>query len=553
MKKISLIIATVSAATILAGCAKELDQNNASPSGSAEIIATATAPGVFTATKVMYNDNYSEAESIADITAAWESGDSFTALEINGEVITKVKFTTTGTGANAVFKSDGAVAADENTIWLAVSGNTSFEDGNILCKYDNQDGSLNNLGNYAYSVAEAKGNSPVFDFSKGKKLSYVMRLLLPQGIKYVEFNTGTTYEGGWSIASADKIKGTSSTTDKEAVKTIELPSSSSAKQIIYLVVPAINYVHSSSNRTAGIIVTIFSGDKKTSQGKATSPDLTDKGGCIGTFDMSSLTLIPRPLPSEAIRLGSVKYDGKTYPLGSWAPYNLGGDEATSDEAINGWLYAWGETEPRTAFAKETYKWYDSGTYTTQLGYKNITAGEGVNPYIVYYPSGIGKYISGSGTFYDIGGTKFDAARVKWGSDWRLPANDISGNILKVGSTRLSDAVDTGQLVSITWYAPGTYTNRLNYKSSALGAVVIKANNEELALYLSPFTDTGSIRKAGTEGRYWTATSDYGVNNDPTSGYWNRALQLRLFSNEPALLNNKSYQWDGLSIRPVLNE
>jgi len=552
--KLRFIILSSLSLLFAAACDKETVETTAASVEGNAITATAVAPGAFVGTKANYSDNYSAAEEISDISGTWAAGDSFTALEINGETITEVKFTTEAGGANAAFKSSGAVAADANTTWVAVSGDVTVENGTIFCTYDGQDGTLANLGKYDYSIATATGASPAFDFSGDKRLTYVMRVLLPEGIKYIEFNTGTTYKGGWSVSSTGKEKGTTSSTEKEAVKMITLPAVSTAGKAAYIAVPAIDLMHSSDNRLAGLIVTIMSLDKKESQGKVTSANLTPNAGCVGTYDMSHLELMPRPLPSEAIRLGSVTYGATTYNLGSWAPFNLGGDTPTSDAAIIGNLYSWAETEPKTSFTKESWRWFKNGNYDSGRGYKYVCAAEGVNPFIEYHAAGGKGLQSGPGTFYDIGGTKYDAARVKWGSEWRLPANDISCNILKDTKYSLTPEIDTDNKVVITDYEPGTYTNKEGYKSQNLGVVVIEANGQKLALYRCPYTDNGSKTADGKHGRYWTSTTDYGniIYTPGSSNYWNRAVQLRVDEGDN-YVNNKSWIWDGLSIRAVLNE
>lgn len=549
--KYRIIIMAAAAALAVAGCTKE--QLVESTTGDGTIItATATVPGAACQTKVSYTDAFKTREDIVDIKAAWEDGDTFTALEINGSTITEVKFTAKGAGKDAVFTSKGAVAADDNTSWISVFGDVEVVDGSFVCKYDNQDGTLANLSKYDFTVAKATGKTPKFDFAKGERLSYVMRVLLPEGIATMEFNTGEVYDGGWTVTSAGKAKGTTSTPVKEAVKYANLKSASTAGQIAYLSIPAISYAvgdGDSKNRIGGFILTIMSSDKKLSQGKVMSSDLSASGGCLGTFDMSTLTLMPRPLASDAIKMGSVTVGGVSYPLGSWAPFNLGADYPTSDDCIKGGMFAWGETEPKTTFTKDGYRFYNSGTYTTQIGYKYETPAEGVAPYIYLSPSGSSSQRNGPGTYYDICGTKYDAARVKWGVEWCLPTNDVVNNICEMGGPYLNE--EGG--IEYEYYSAGTYKNKYNFTSPSMGVCVYKANGQELALYFTPFTDDGKIDSTGSLGRYYTATSDYGVySNGEFKGYWNRAAQLRM-ANNSCYINNKSWQWDGLAIRPILNE
>lgn len=557
--KFKMILAGIGV-LLLSSCAKEMIESN--PAAKAEgyaITATATAPGAFIGTKATYTDQYSDVEEVSDIAGTWEAGDSFTALEINGETITEVKFTAEQGGANATFKSSGAVEADENTSWVAVSGNVTVENNTFICSYDGQDGTLAGLGKYDYSVAKATGASPVFNFAGEDRLTYVMRVILPAGIKFIEFNTGVTYNGGWNVSTAGKAKATTSSTEKDAVKMITLPAVSTAGKAAYIAVPAIDCMHSSDNRLAGLIVTIMSLDKKESQGKVTSANLSPNGGCCGTYDMSGLTLMARPLPSEAIRLGSVTYGETTYQLGSWAPFNLGGDDPTSDEAIKGALFSWAETEPKTSFNKEQWRWFKGGNYDSGRGYKYVCVSEGVKPYIEYHAAGGKGLQSGPGTFYDIGGTKYDAARVKWGSEWRLPSNDIACNILRDTKYSLTPEIDTENKVTITDYAPGTYTNSAGYKSSEFGVVVIEANGATLALYRCPYTQgndqgVGALINDANKGRYWTSTTDYGniIYSPGSNNYWNRAVHMRVDDGDN-YVNNMGWIYDGHPIRAILNE
>ncbi len=81
-------------------------------------------------------------------------------------------------------------------------------------------------------------------------------------------------------------------------------------------------------------------------------------------------------PGDAIDLGlSVK----------WASHNVG---ASSPEGYGGY-YAWGETEEKSDYSWNTYKYYNS-----QTGFINIGS--------------------------DISGTQYDVAHVKWGGSWRMP-------------------------------------------------------------------------------------------------------------------------------------
>ena len=70
----------------------------------------------------------------------------------------------------------------------------------------------------------------------------------------------------------------------------------------------------------------------------------------------------------------------------WACCNVG---ASAPEEYGNY-YAWGETQPNSAYVRETYQFYNSKT-----GYVNIGS--------------------------DIAGTSYDAATANWGAPWRMPS------------------------------------------------------------------------------------------------------------------------------------
>jgi len=106
-----------------------------------------------------------------------------------------------------------------------------------------------------------------------------------------------------------------------------------------------------------------------------------KTGSVTRIPLSAIdhAATPQPAVGEAVDLGlSV----------NWASHNVG---AASPEQAGGY-YAWGETEEKAVYDKNTYAYYKSGT-----GYIHI----GDN----------------------ISGTQYDVARVKWGGKWRMPTLD----------------------------------------------------------------------------------------------------------------------------------
>ncbi|HAE24533.1 MAG TPA: hypothetical protein DCG33_04270 [Prevotellaceae bacterium] len=132
----------------------------------------------------------------------------------------------------------------------------------------------------------------------------------------------------------------------------------------------------------------------------------------------------------------------------WASFNVG---ASSIEDI-GDEYAWGETDPRTTYGAENYKYYD------------ITWGEYID---------IGE---------DIGGTEYDAAHVKWGGDWRMPTEKEMKELL----TRC------------TWSV-------IKYNGTAVGHKVVGPNGNKI--FLPAYKESGNFNgNAYThECELWTST------------------------------------------------
>lgn len=101
--------------------------------------------------------------------------------------------------------------------------------------------------------------------------------------------------------------------------------------------------------------------------------VTQQGGYEGKLSIGGYV-------AEAVDLGlSVK----------WAAHNLG---ATKEDEI-GAYFAWGEVNPKSTYSDDNYKYYDT-TYATYTD--------------------LGENISG---------TQYDAARVHWGEEWRMPTKD----------------------------------------------------------------------------------------------------------------------------------
>jgi len=302
----------------------------------------------------------------------------------------------------------------------------------IHCGYEDQGGVINSLNNYNYVVATGTGLQPSFNFENGVKLSYIMRIKLPSGIKCIEYNRSAY----WRI-SADDNKKQYYVSDKykepddnyayaafeeKNAYTITRSTASSAGDFVYIAVPAIDYsmyeefndAKQMGNIHSGVIITVMNDDSdhaNLSNGFVLGNDLSSKGGQIGMFDISGVTLIKRPLPDEVFTLnmpnsqdkqsGMQALKFKTSSLTTyWAPYNIG---ANAEYEI-GDIFAFGEINGNKSaytFVSFSHRHNPSGTF-----YNDVVAAK--------------RFISESSNMYTIAGSRYDAARVKWGKAWRMP-------------------------------------------------------------------------------------------------------------------------------------
>ena len=417
----------------------------------------------------------------------------------------------------------------------------------IHCAFKEQNGTIANLNKYNYVLSNATGLTPSFDFENGEKLSYIMRIKLPAGIKCIEYtpcaywkisDTETKdqyYTPDWYRVNDSMDTYAFAAFQPENTSVITLSSTSTSGQIIYIAVPAINYSYTASgiaysttpygNLRSGVIVTIMndnSDNADASNGSVLNSDLRTKGGQIGTFDMSGMTLMRRPKPSEAVTLTSENYTGKYTNVNQkaedhlatkWSPINLGADNPQDQ----GGLYSFGEINPRTVFTPLNNSTHSHYNHKSSF-FDVIGAGDNL----------------GGSVSYTIAGSKYDAARVKWGVAWRMP-HALECGALGANSTR-SDATISGvtclklDLDSESIYLPlqtGTFYTNLGYpdggpwkaKDWAKGNAVTflrcadqpeRGNNSGSAgntdkawffSYLSKASET-AYSASGSQGDYW---------------------------------------------------
>ena len=178
----------------------------------------------------------------------------------------------------------------------------------------------------------------------------------------------------------------------------------------------------------------------------------------------------------------------------WATCNVG---AYSPEEYGGY-YAWGETEEKSDYDWDTYKWC-KGTDDTMTKYCTH---------------------SGDGTFDNRRTltSSDDVATVKWGSKWRMPTKEEMKELVE----------------DCTWTC--TTQNEVN------GMKVTGPNGNSIFLPAAGLRYGTDLYYRGSTGYYWSATLDEGLSY--------RAYSLLFYS---GLISCDGYWYDrsyGRSVRPV---
>lgn len=165
----------------------------------------------------------------------------------------------------------------------------------------------------------------------------------------------------------------------------------------------------------------------------------------------------------------------------WAAWNIG---ATKPEEY-GSYYAWGELKERNDYTTDTYQYFDKFTY---------------------------MFIG-----YDISGTKYDVARVKWGENWRIPT-----------------IAEIGELYRLCKWEWMTY-------NGIRGQKITGPNGNSIFIPAAGIKIGTDIYGLGMYGCYWSSSlyvSDYGRAN---------GLGFPEIIDEPWFNNAREY---GRPIRPV---
>lgn len=423
MKKLFVSLAMLSA---LVACNKEaVQEEQEQPAGNKQII-TAT---VNTPTKVDYSEVTPGGG--AGLTSVWAEGDQFYAIQDGAKVVTFKLVSGAGeTTATFTAETEGATAY---TQWKAVlGGKADAYSSEVHCGYMKQNGTVDNLSDYNYVISEGTGKTPEFNFATGStKLSYTLRIKLPAGIKCIEYTPCAYHKITSSEESIIYLNAADGEGSNEygpsKTSTITLDHNSTKGEIIYIALPAIDFSTTlqtwngkqNGNLRTGIVVTLLN-DTSNNANMSTGwvygahregGDLTAKGGMINTLDMSEATLICRATPAEAIEIATSNVSctlhasltqAATSMTTYWAPFNLGASKIS--EA--GLYIAFGEY-----WDNKSYSW---GSYQQRH------RPNGSNFYEDYMTPTTKAIGAGQNAYYSIAGSRFDAARVLWGSAWRMP-------------------------------------------------------------------------------------------------------------------------------------
>ncbi len=182
----------------------------------------------------------------------------------------------------------------------------------------------------------------------------------------------------------------------------------------------------------------------------------------------------------------------------WATMNVGAD--APEEYGN--FFAWGETESKSVYNWDTYK-YCKGTSKTLTKYCTSST-YGYNG----FADGLTKLKP-----------EDDAATVNWGSEWQMP----------------SEAQWKELLDNCTW----TWTKQNNYVN---GCLVTGINGKSIFLPAAGDFFDDTRRYAGENGYYWSSTLGY---------YPDQSLEF--FFNKDENYYSTNLRYNGQSVRPVRKE
>lgn len=204
------------------------------------------------------------------------------------------------------------------------------------------------------------------------------------------------------------------------------------------------------------------------QGTANVLRVHQRGGSVEQFAIAEIDSIDFPGPMQihikknVLQYEKVNVDSLTFAKVSetelyeaidlglsvrWAPFNIG---ATQPEQY-GDFFAWGETVPKDDYSEATYTSYNNGQYE----------------------------IIGT----NICGTQYDAARQRWGGQWRLPTRS-----------------EIADLTSKCIWTQETLNGIAGYR-------VTGTNGNSIFLPAAGYQDGTERKEEGAGGFYWSGNID----------------------------------------------
>ncbi|MBR6600333.1 MAG: hypothetical protein IKK87_00565 [Bacteroidaceae bacterium] len=177
----------------------------------------------------------------------------------------------------------------------------------------------------------------------------------------------------------------------------------------------------------------------------------------------------------------------------WACCNVG---ASVPEGYGGY-YAWGETEEKSSYTEDTYKYCndrDGNGWCSEDEYQNIGS--------------------------NISGTSYDVAHVKWGGGWRMPTED-----------------EIQELINKCSWKWTTVNGIRGYK-------VTGPNGSSIFLPAAGDRYGTGVSYRGSYGSYWSGTL--------SEGYSNNAYCLHFFSSGGGSWGG-NYRSNGRTVRPVTDK
>ena len=226
----------------------------------------------------------------------------------------------------------------------------------------------------------------------------------------------------------------------------------------------------------------------------------------------ALLLLPF-VPASAQQPDNLEHGHEYVDLGLsvyWATCNVGADKPED----YGDYYAWGETEPKSEYTWENYRFCTGGYDEADVKFSKYTS--------MYYTSMLDAdnryYVADNKTLLDL---EDDVAHVKWGGNWHIPTDQ-----------EMNELIDS---CALTW----TTVNGVN--GYLITSKISGFTDRSIFLPAAGRYYKTNNNNAGTWGSYWSNS----VNKDDIS---TRAGVLAIGSDYAAV--KITFRIMGQSIRPV---